>query len=546
MASIFGINAGDLLKNLGGEGLSDAERKRALGFGLLHMAAGTLANNRGNYGAFGPAAGAGLTQGLLGYHTQLGREEAGAKQRKQAKLMQDAFKGAIYQPTISGQEMQGYGVGGNFTQDEGTAQFMSEQAKSINDLLAQVPKKQPGVETFPLLADSPLVSSQLLPGMNQAEPLEDFRQEELMRQMNPQAAFEYNKQFGIATPNADGSWTMPPAFATAMQNVPMINPADVQDDMILPQTRKGPDTLGPEQFDMLKAARLLMKSGDPELMQQGFKIYTELQAKNPGLTSEVKNWQFSQNLTPEQRAEFSALTRSSGSIPSAIQEYEYVSKLTPEQRKLWFENKRAAQLMNLGGTMAVRQPGTGGIQEQYQVTPKPGETPELQGAQEAAKVSAREGVQRAYDAPKMLNKLAAASDKQKILDAAIDRAIKNAGFWSTGIMGQMLKGYGGTSAMNLKTTLDTIKAQMGFDELQEMRDNSPTGGALGQVAVQEINFLQSVIASLDQEQSNEQLIENLKIIKEAKRQSNARLRSAYEQTYGTGNQGNKPPLESFW
>jgi hypothetical protein len=129
------------------------------------------------------------------------------------------------------------------------------------------------------MPDSPLINSQLLPGMGQGEPLEDYKQEELMRQMNPQAAFEYNKKFGIATPNADGSRTMPPSFATALQNVPMINPADVQDDMILPQTRKGPDTLGPEQFDMLKAARQLMQSGDPELMQQGFQIYAGLKGE---------------------------------------------------------------------------------------------------------------------------------------------------------------------------------------------------------------------------------------------------------------------------
>ena len=38
-----------------------------------------------------------------------------------------------------------------------------------------------------------------------------------------------------------------------------------------------------------------------------------------------------------------------------------------------------------------------------------------------------------------------------------------------------------------------------------MRDASPTGGALGQVAVQELVALQSTIASLDQDQSPQQL-----------------------------------------
>jgi hypothetical protein len=55
----------------------------------------------------------------------------------------------------------------------------------------------------------------------------------------------------------------------------------------------------------------------------------------------------------------------------------------------------------------------------------------------------------------------------------------------------------GTDAFTLARRIDTIKANIGFDALQAMREASPTGGALGQVAVQEINYLQSTIANLD-------------------------------------------------
>ncbi len=58
-----------------------------------------------------------------------------------------------------------------------------------------------------------------------------------------------------------------------------------------------------------------------------------------------------------------------------------------------------------------------------------------------------------------------------------------------------------TEAKDLSKRLTTIKANLGFDRLQQMRDASPTGGALGQVAVQELIALQSTIASLDQDQS---------------------------------------------
>jgi len=66
-----------------------------------------------------------------------------------------------------------------------------------------------------------------------------------------------------------------------------------------------------------------------------------------------------------------------------------------------------------------------------------------------------------------------------------------------------------TDAKDLSKRLNTIKANLGFDRLQQMRDASPTGGALGQVAVQELIALQSTIASLDQDQSPAQLKEAL-------------------------------------
>lgn len=62
-----------------------------------------------------------------------------------------------------------------------------------------------------------------------------------------------------------------------------------------------------------------------------------------------------------------------------------------------------------------------------------------------------------------------------------------------------------TESKDLSKRLTTIKANLGFDRLQQMRDASPTGGALGQVAVQELVALQSTIASLDQDQSSKQL-----------------------------------------
>ena len=67
----------------------------------------------------------------------------------------------------------------------------------------------------------------------------------------------------------------------------------------------------------------------------------------------------------------------------------------------------------------------------------------------------------------------------------------------------------GTNARDLQAKLETVKANLGFDRLQQMREMSPTGGALGAVAVQELIALQSTVASLDQAQSPAQLRKSL-------------------------------------
>jgi hypothetical protein len=56
---------------------------------------------------------------------------------------------------------------------------------------------------------------------------------------------------------------------------------------------------------------------------------------------------------------------------------------------------------------------------------------------------------------------------------------------------------------------DTITANIGFDRLQRMRNESPTGGALGNVSNTELGQLQAVLGSVEPSQSQEQLLHNL-------------------------------------
>jgi hypothetical protein len=92
-------------------------------------------------------------------------------------------------------------------------------------------------------------------------------------------------------------------------------------------------------------------------------------------------------------------------------------------------------------------------------------------------------------------------------------------FLSTGFVGGILRKVGGTPAKDLASLTTTIQANIGFDRLQRMREESPTGGALGQVAVQELEALQATLGNLDNSQTNEQVVQNLTRLEEQYRKS---------------------------
>lgn len=147
--------------------------------------------------------------------------------------------------------------------------------------------------------------------------------------------------------------------------------------------------------------------------------------------------------------------------------------------------------------------------------------------------AAKAQVERDFTRPKAEAALSALNAKTKVVDEAIGRALGMVGNWSAG-MGAGLARIPGTQARDLQAELETIKANIGFDELQTMRDNSPTGGALGQVAVQELEALRATLANLDQEQSPAQLKAMLKRVQEIRKGAQTRREQAFRSTYEPG------------
>jgi len=91
----------------------------------------------------------------------------------------------------------------------------------------------------------------------------------------------------------------------------------------------------------------------------------------------------------------------------------------------------------------------------------------------------------------------------------IDRLMKSATLPTTGAIGSRLASMPGTAAHDISQALSTVGANISFSQLQQMRESSPTGGALGNVTEGEQKMLQNSFAALSQSQSTEQFKTNL-------------------------------------
>lgn len=208
--------------------------------------------------------------------------------------------------------------------------------------------------------------------------------------------------------------------------------------------------------------------------------------------------------------------RASAAQPMGNTQGDYAREISAVQRDLQNPSLSPQDKQLLSGHLAT-------LQAQAQRAPQGGPSnmvefsPAQKTQQEADRVlqvkRAENTAEAEKNAPKDAKRQQAAIDQSNRMILKTDQALEKVGSFSAGA-GANLAVIPGTSARNLQADLQTIKANLGFAELQAMREASPTGGALGAVAQQELEALQSTVASLDQSQSPQQLRRNLNEIKQ--------------------------------
>ena len=111
------------------------------------------------------------------------------------------------------------------------------------------------------------------------------------------------------------------------------------------------------------------------------------------------------------------------------------------------------------------------------------------------------------------------SSASVVLDdiARIRGIIENDGAFtpSATSFGSLLKKIPNTDAFNVNSIAQSILSNIGFDRLDAMRNNSATGGALGNVSNAEIDLLQSNLGKLDQGLNEEEYLKTLNRIQQS-------------------------------
>lgn len=214
-------------------------------------------------------------------------------------------------------------------------------------------------------------------------------------------------------------------------------------------------------------------------------------------------------------------------IPMSEKEHLYYKSLSPTERKEYLNVKRnttgEGQFLNQDG-VAVPIVGYAPGRENIK-------TSEARGT----KIGTETG-DKIVNQPKAQSALQSSFDKFDNVTKTIDKAIPKVNRFTAGA-GSILSYIPGSSAKDLDADIKTIVANFGFDELQEMRDNSKTGGALGNVATKEIEFLQAAKTNLETAQSPSQLKEKMEEAKIKIAASKKRIQEAYDRDYRGLDQG---------
>ena len=211
-----------------------------------------------------------------------------------------------------------------------------------------------------------------------------------------------------------------------------------------------------------------------------------------------------------------------------------------EQMTISAAQQQTADLTKRGQDITLRGQDLGRIPVGYRQTAT-GEIEPIPGGPTTTTLSPKEIQVREAKRPQATLALKTFEDKTSTLEKDIKELINHPGLPSiTGIAAGRLPGIT-AEGRAAEALFNRIQKAGGFRELQEMRNASPTGGALGQVSNQENTSLQQTFAAIDRTQNAADVKKGLNKALDELTQSKGRVREAFDMTYDYRPADSAPP-----
>jgi hypothetical protein len=265
----------------------------------------------------------------------------------------------------------------------------------------------------------------------------------------------------------------PPQTGNGLPVQPPVSPAPVAAAAVQPQTVP-PERAAFKQFrqqkrDMLtKMAGIMTERGSPAMRVQGMQLLFDVQKDYQDELAE------DQKLAEKQMEKQRNMLAIEGSVADED------------------DKKRAATMLELGADDKA-----------------------LAQALRFNDAGAKERLERREKFVKWGGEVETSARDLGTIEVAADRALKllDEGVMTTGTGGYLASWVPGSAHNQLKAALDPISSLTGYGYLQEMRRNSPTGGAVGNVTENETKWLMGIQGSLDPvNNTTDALRENIKTI----------------------------------
>ena len=202
--------------------------------------------------------------------------------------------------------------------------------------------------------------------------------------------------------------------------------------------------------------------------------------------------------------------------PSAVREFKYYQSLSPDEQNEYMKLKRKGYRLTENynqetGRLETIMLGPNGERVVVATRMEPTEQANIAGAKKGAELSVKETRELRFDKPTIKSALRDFSKDVNSVQRTINGAIVlvNNHPNAVALIGAITKAVPGTKANELSIMLKKIFANVAFGRLQNMRANSPTGGALGNVSNIELDLLKSSAEAISQTTQPEFFIEQL-------------------------------------